>query len=122
MGRGGFDNLTKFCIKMANDNFKSVLDKYGKAGVDALKSTTPRDTGLTAESWEYEINKYSDHIALEWHNTNMTYYNIPVAILLYYGHGNGRGGYVQGRDFISPALQPLFDSFADEIWKEVTSA
>lgn len=97
----------------------SILDKYGAQGVAALAAATPTNSGLTAESWTYEIVNRSGYYAIHWSNTNVED-GIPIAILIQYGHGTKNGGYVQGRDYIMPAIQPIFDQMANEIWKEVT--
>ena len=94
---------------------RSVLDRYGRQGVAALQMYTPKDSGETANSWKYEIF----NLGIAWSNTNVTGNGTPVAILLQYGHGTKNGGYVQGRDYINPALQPIFDEIADNCWKEV---
>ena len=105
---------------MTETEIRQILDKYGREGVAALSSVTPVDTGKTASSWDYEILQNEKSISLIFTNSNKTKTNIPIAILLQYGHGNGNGGYVQGRDYINPALQPIFDKLADEAWREVT--
>lgn len=101
------------------DNFAG-LDKFGKEGVLALRRATPVDSGLTRDSWQYRIVKSRTRPAIEWYNTNMIN-GTSVAILLQYGHGTGTGGYVRGRDYINPAMKPVFDRIAAEFWKEVTS-
>lgn len=105
--------------KILRGDIYSELDRYGKQGVDLLSSATPISTGLTASSWGYRIKK-GKRIGIEWFNTNAVN-GVSVAILIQYGHATGTGGYVQGRDFINPAIRPLFDQIADEIWKKVTS-
>lgn len=105
--------------KIFRGDIYSELDRYGKQGVDLLSSATPISTGLTASSWGYRIKK-GKRIGIEWFNTNAVN-GVSVAILIQYGHATGTGGYVQGRDFINPAIRPLFDQIADEIWKKVTS-
>lgn len=96
------------------------LDKYGRRGVAALSSATPRDTGKTAESWVYEIIREKDSVRIEFSNTNVIADGTPVAILLQYGHATKHGGYVQGIDYINPAIQPIFKQIADDAWREVT--
>jgi hypothetical protein len=98
----------------------SNLDRYGKAGVIALKRATPINSGLTADSWNYRIIRNRSRPAIEWYNTNAPN-GMPVAILLQYGHGTGTGGYVRGRDYINPAMKPVFEKIAADFWKEVTS-
>ena len=96
------------------------LNDYGKKGVAALQVYTPRDTGKTAESWDYEIEKGPGRIAIYWTNSNV-HRGIHIAVLIQYGHATGGGGYVQGVDYINPAMEPIFKNMADELWKEVTS-
>lgn len=98
----------------------SVLDKYGQIGVDALSSATPVDTGDTARSWYYQIVQTKKGYAIVWHNSH-THGGTPVAILIQYGHATGNGGHIEGRDFINPAIQPVFDQIANDVWKVVTS-
>ena len=100
------------------EEFKN-LDRLAKEGVQALSSATPFDTGLTASSWGYEIHASGGSYEIVWTNSNINK-GIPIAIILQYGHGTGTGGYVQGRDYINPAIRPVFDRIADEVWKEVT--
>lgn len=118
---GDFNNLEKFLKKMLHGDLYSVLSKYGEEGVAALSQATPRDTGKTAGAWSYEIKRDSTSTSIIWSNGNVVD-GRPVAILLQYGHGTGTGGYVAGRDFINPALRPIFDRIANSVWKEVTSA
>ena len=116
--KGNFKNIEKFFDGAKNrlpQRIRSVLDKYGRQGVAALQMYTPKDSGETANSWKYEIF----NLGIAWSNTNVTGNGTPVAILLQYGHGTKNGGYVQGRDYINPALQPIFDEIADNCWKEV---
>lgn len=103
-------------------NARNVLEKYGREGIVALASATPIDTGNTAGSWNYEIVQNVNSTALVFTNNNLTVTGVPIAILLQYGHGNGNGGYVQGRDYINPAIQPIFDEIADKAWKEVVES
>ena len=98
---------------------RDILEKYGREGVAALSSVTPIDTGLTATSWYYEIRQNEDEISLVFLNNNKTSTGIPIVVLLQYGHGNGNGGYIKGRDYINPAIQPVFDKIVEEAWKEV---
>lgn len=98
----------------------SILEKYGQEGVKALQSTTPRDTGLTASSWFYDIYVEKDRITLSWNNSNIQD-DVPIAVLIQYGHGTGTGGYVEGVDYINPALHPIFKEIANSAWKEVSS-
>jgi hypothetical protein len=95
------------------------LDKYGREGVAALASATPVDTGQTANSWYYEVVIKNGSATISFHNSNIQN-GVPIAIILQYGHGTRNGGWVQGRDYINPAIQPIFDKIANQAWKEVT--
>lgn len=120
--RGNYNKTEKFLKECKDTNeLRQIMEKYGREGVAALSANTPIDTGETATSWSFEIVEEADGISLVFTNNSMTKTGIPIAILLQYGHGNGRGGYVRGRDFINPAVQPIFDRLADEAWKEVTT-
>ena len=117
--KGDFSKLTRF-LERAKEAVKlGDLDKYGREGVDALASATPVETGKTANSWYYEIKRQNGSVSIEFKNSNIKD-GIPIAIILQYGHGTGTGGWVQGRDYINPAIQPIFDKIADSAWKEVT--
>lgn len=118
---GSFDNTEKFLKRMNSAKMLSVLSQYGNDGVKALASATPIDTGLTASSWDFKVSQKNGIYTIAWINTNVKS-GIPVAILLQYGHGTGTGGYVQGRDYINPAIQPIFDRIAADVWKVVTSS
>lgn len=117
--KGDFKNLEKFLIRMSNFTARKVLEKYGKMGVEALESATPKDTGKTASSWTYSVEGGEGNWSIVWSNTNVNR-GVNIAIILQEGHGTGTGGYVQGRDYINPALRTVFDQFADELWEEVT--
>ena len=118
--KGNYDKTEKFLKDSKDfDRIKSVLENFGREGVAALSAETPVDTGETASSWNYEIIDDGASVSLVFNNNSMTKTGIPIAILLQYGHGNGRGGYVQGRDYINPAIQPVFDKIVEEAWKEV---
>lgn len=117
--KGDFSNLTIFLVKEKQVVKKCDLDKYGKEGVAALMSATPKDTGLTANSWYYEVLRSSGKVIITWNNSNIQN-GVPIAVILQYGHGTRNGGYVRGRDYINPAIQPVFDKMAKELWKEVT--
>lgn len=119
--RGSFQKLERFLKKISQDDIFKVLDGLGQAGVNALKQATPIDSGLSAASWYYETKKEKGSYTISWRNSNVVS-GVPVVILLQYGHGTGTGGYVQGVDFINPALKPIFDKIADEAWRVVTSA
>ena len=117
--KGSFENTNKFFKKMSQKNIFKSLDKYGEEGVAALTASTPVDTGKTASSWRYEIRKTNSSISIVWKNSNIVD-GVPIAVVLQYGHGTATGGYVQGVDYINPALQPIFERISKEIWKEVT--
>lgn len=117
---GNFNNTETFLKRVRTLNYQGILDNYGKAGVVALSASTPVDSGITSNSWGYTIQIKKNHFNIIWTNSH-TVSGIPLVILLQYGHGTGTGGYVSGRDFINPAVQPIFDKIAEEIWKEVTT-
>lgn len=118
---GSFKNTERFLKRATEFDIRRILDTYGRKGVAALAGATPADSGATAASWSYEISGSKGSWSISWTNSNMAG-GVPVAILLQYGHGTGTGGYVQGRDFINPAMRNIFDQIADEAWKAVTSA
>ena len=117
--KGDFSKLTRFLEKAKEAVKIGDLDRYGREGVAALRSATPIDSGLTANSWYYEIEHKKDSVSISFHNSNIQN-GVPIAIILQYGHGTGTGGWVQGRDYINPAIQPIFDKIANNAWKEVT--
>ena len=117
--KGDFKKLNSYLERLEEVIKLGKLNKYGERGVSALASATPVDTGLTASSWQYSINREKDSVSISFENTNINN-GVSIAILLQYGHGTRDGGYVQGRDYINPAIQPLFDQIAEEAWKEVT--
>ena len=104
---------------MKQRNFVTLLEKYGHEGVAALASATPVNTGLTAKSWDYKIEQKKDSVALIFTNSNIQN-GIPIAVILQYGHGTRNGGWVEGRDYINPAIQPIFDNIVKQAWGEVT--
>ena len=118
--QGNFENSERFLKRMTDKSIFDRLSQFGEEGVQALAQATPVDSGVTAASWTYEIEKTSTSYAIIWNNTNIVN-GIPVAILIQVGHGTGTGGYVSGRDYINPALQPVFDRIAASIWNEVTA-
>lgn len=118
--RGNFNNTERFLKRAQKMDFFKNLEKYARAGVAALASATPVDSGNTANSWDYEIVKEKGHISIYWTNSNIND-GVPIAVILQYGHGTNGGGYVEGRDYINPAIQPIFDQIAESAWKEVTS-
>ena len=117
--KGDFSNLTRFLEKAKGAVRLGDLDKYGREGVTALASTTPVDSGLTADSWRYEITNKQGSAKITFYNSNIQN-GVPIAIILQYGHGTRNGGWVQGRDYINPAIQPIFDKIVNNSWREVT--
>ena len=116
--KGDFSKLTTYLEKAKNVIKIGDLDKYGREGVAALASATPVDTGLTASSWYYEIENKKGSATISFFNRNIQN-GVPIAIILQYGHGTRNGGWVQGRDYINPAIQPIFDKILNNAWKEV---
>ena len=117
--KGNFNNLSSFLIKCKNPIDENILRKYGLRGVKALTDATPRKTGLTAASWEYEVIKTNKRAELLFYNTNIQN-GAKIAIILQYGHATKNGAWVEGKDYINPVIKPLFEEMADEVWKEVT--
>lgn len=117
--KGDFSKLTHFLEKAKETVRIGDLDKYGREGVAALASATPIDSGLTASSWYYEITNKAGSATISFYNSNVQN-GVPIAVILQYGHGTGNGGWVQGRDYINPAIRPIFDRIANEAWREVT--
>lgn len=117
--KGDFKNLTNYFERVKETVKLGDLDKYGREGVSALSSATPVKTGKTANSWSYEIKRSKNSVSIEFHNSNIQN-GVPIAVILQYGHATGNGGWVQGRDYINPAVQPIFDKIAKNAWKEVT--
>lgn len=115
---GNFEKTLDFLRRMKNRKFYQALEKYGAIGVAALASATPKDSGQTANCWDYKINTGSNQASIEWINTNRND-GVNIAIILQYGHGTGTGGYVQGRDYINPAIAPVFDKILSDVWNEV---
>lgn len=118
---GGFTKTERFLNRMKRREYLSVLDEFGRDGVQALRNATPVDSGATAEAWDYEIKRTRNYTEIVWTNSNIND-GVPIAVILQYGHGTGTGGYVQGRDYINPAIRPIFDKIAEKAWKVVTSA
>ena len=116
--KGDFKNLSSFLEKTKEKLNLGLLDKYGREGVAALQVATPKDTGKTSESWYYKIERKNGSVSLTFHNSNQNK-GVPIAIILQYGHATRNGGYVEGVDYINPALRPIFDKIAEEAWKEV---
>lgn len=117
--KGDFSTLTRYLQKNKSAINVSSLDRYGKEGVAALSSATPVESGKTANSWYYRIENQNGKIAIQFCNSNINK-GVPIAVILQYGHGTKNGGWVEGRDYINPAIQPIFDKIAEEAWKEVT--
>lgn len=118
--RGNFRNTERFFAQAQKATPRQILERYGQAGVTALASATPVESGETAAAWSYEIVENSDGYSIFWNNFNINK-GVNIAVILQYGHGTGTGGYVEGTDYINPALRPIFDQLADEAWREVTS-
>ena len=119
---GDFSRTEKFLKNIEKQEYiNSILDKCGQEGVDALRDATPIRTGRTASSWNYEIENTPNGYTIHWINTNINQ-NVNIAVIIQTGHGNIRGGYIQGRDYINPAIRPIFDQIAEEVWRGVTSA
>ena len=118
--KGDFSKLNRYLERVKESAKIGVLDKYGREGVAALSSATPVETGKTANSWYYEIERQNGSTSIVFKNSNINN-GVPIAIILQYGHGTKNGGWVQGRDYINPAIQPIFDKIAENAWKEVTN-
>ena len=116
---GDFKKSLTFLTHLRTRNIRPILEKYGQKGVEALAEATPKATGKTAASWSYEIKMEKTGAVLSWKNANIVD-GVPIAVILQYGHGTRNGGYVQGVDYINPAMKPVFDAIRDELWKEVT--
>ena len=119
--KGDFSKLSRYIEKAREAAKIGILDKYGREGVAALASATPVKTGKTASSWVYEIKRQNGSVSIVFKNTNIVN-GVPIAFILQYGHGTGTGGWVEGRDYINPAIQPIFDEIANKAWREVTKA
>lgn len=118
---GSFKNTESFLRSAQKLPIERIIEPYVQAGVDALEAATPSDSGLAANSWGYVIHKSGGVYTITWTNNDVEN-GFPVAIMLQYGHGTGTGGYVHGRDYINPAIKPIFDKIAEQVWKAVTSA
>lgn len=116
---GDFKKTEKFLKHILDMNYKSIAEPYAKIGVNALSDATPLESGETASSWDYEIEDNGSSLSIFWTNSN-TNNGVRIAVILQYGHGTGTGGYVEGIDYINPALRPIFQDIADALWKEVT--
>jgi hypothetical protein len=116
---GNFNNVEKFLSKDRDAQYRAILNRYGQIGVNALVSVTPVDTGITSESWRYEITSIKGGYVIIWSNIHVVD-GINIAAIVQYGHGTRSGGYIQGRDYINPVMKPIFDKIADDLYKEVT--
>ena len=119
--KGDFSKLSKYFEKMKEAAKIGVLDKYGREGVAALSSAPPVESGKTASSWSYEIERQNGAVSIVFKNSNVNK-GVPIAIILQLGHGTGTGGWVESRDYINPTIQPIFDKLANEAWEEVIKA
>lgn len=117
--KGNFANTTRYLERAKKGIRVSGLERFGREGVSALASATPVDSGETANSWSYKIENQNGVVKIGFYNSHVNK-GVPIAIILQYGHGTRNGGYVQGRDYINPAIQPVFDQIAEHAWKEVT--
>lgn len=116
--KGDFRRTSDFLKRANRLNLDVILNQYGQEGVEALRAATPKDTGTTANSWSYTVHKGMGSITITWSNSNIVD-GVPIAVILQYGHGTRNGGYVQGTDYINPAMKPIFDKIAQRAWKEV---
>jgi hypothetical protein len=119
---GSFQKTDAFLSHLSKGDIYKSLDTYARRGVEALKAATPADSGVSGESWGYEIENDGKNVTIRWTNNHLDEEGTPVVVLLQFGHGTGTGGYVQGRDFINPAIAPIFQEIKDAVWKEVTSS
>ena len=119
--KGDFSKTEKFLNSISKKQYYRNLQKYAVQGVAALASATPIDSGTTANSWDYEIRQTKNSVSIYWTNSNVNK-GVPIAVIIQYGHGTRNGGYVQGRDYINPAMRPIFDKIAENVWKEVISS
>ena len=117
--KGSFKNTDGFFNRALRRDYMKTLHKYGEAGVELLRNATPVDSGITARSWDYKLEEKHGELSIVWTNSHENE-GVNVAILIIYGHGLHNGGYVQGRDFVTPAIRPLLGDMADQVWKEVT--
>lgn len=119
--KGNFNKTEQFLKNIVGKKYTNILRKYAEQGVHALASATPKDTGETAASWSYEIVQEGNSLCIYWTNSHLEK-GVNIAVILQYGHGTRTGGYVQGRDYINPAMRPTFDNLANAAWKEVNNA
>lgn len=118
--RGDFSKTFKFLNHILNKDYLNILEKYGRLGVERLEEYTPKNTGHTSESWNYEITHGKDRTSISWINTNVNNH-VNIALILQYGHATRNGGWVEGIDYINPALKPIFDAMAKEAWEEIVN-
>lgn len=117
--KGSFRNTEQFLNRMKRGTHFKGLDRFGPIGVAALSQATPKDSSETANSWTYDVIERRGYYSIVWSNTHVDD-GVPIAVILQYGHGTGTGGYVEGRDYINPAMRPIFDQMVEDMWKEVT--
>ena len=117
--KGDFSRSIKWLTKLQRAEFYNRVNAIAAQGTSALASATPVDSSKTAQSWSHEVKITQSSCRVEWHNSNVNQ-GVPIAIILQYGHGTGTGGYVAGRDYINPAIRPIFEKIAEDVWKEVT--
>jgi hypothetical protein len=117
--KGSFANVERYLSRLKQDEAYKILDKYGNLGMVALSNATPSESGETAASWYYTIESRKGYHSIRWHNRHIED-GVPIAVILQYGHGTGTGGYVEGRDYIMPAIRPVFDQIVADVWREVT--
>lgn len=117
--KGDFRKTENFLRRITKTDLRHILERYGQEGVAALAAATPVDSGLTASSWSYDVTISNGHYVIAWSNSNVNK-GVPIAVILQYGHGTRNGGWVEGRDYINPAIQPIFDKIVAEAWREVT--
>lgn len=118
---GSTDNTRKFLERMKAPDLFSGLERLAQLGVSALQANTPKESGLTAASWDYEIEVKNGKTTIWWINKHIED-GVNIAVILQYGHGTGTGGYIAGRDYINPSIKPIFDEISNQVWKKVTSA
>lgn len=120
--KGDFSRTTRLLQKLSKGHYiRAILEKYAQKGVEVLREATPVDTGHTAASWSYDVTVSDDFCSITWNNSSQSD-GIPIVMLIQYGHGTRTGGYVQGRDFINPAIKPVFDEITEAVWKEVSKS
>jgi hypothetical protein len=117
---GSFEKTTKYLERLKSGDMFSNLESYGRRGVDALASATPRESGKTAQSWGYQVNRGKNKVSISWFNTHVVD-GVNIAVIIQYGHGTGTGGYVQGTEYINPAIRPIFDEIVNDVWRQVTN-